>query len=185
MYMSLFRTVFKNKITKKRWIFEPYVFIFCNIFWNFLSKISLLVWPHCVTCAILVPWPGTEPRPQPWKYQVLTTGLPGNSHNSLFLELFLIFLISKYLWLALVSLISNSVNLLTGSQTFIVHESGHYHHGVYLAYRLVLWNLWAKDGFIICLITEKIKDVLWCKDFKLQILLFINWISSHIHLFIH
>ena len=39
-----------------------------------------LFWPSLEACGIPVPWPEIEPRPWQWKRQVLTTGLPGNSH---------------------------------------------------------------------------------------------------------
>ena len=42
------------------------------------SKIEFFIW---LSCRILVPWPGTEPRPQQWMRQRLTIGLPGNSQN--------------------------------------------------------------------------------------------------------
>ena len=45
------------------------------------SNFSLFLWPYCMACRVLVPWPGIEPRPWQWKHQVLTTGLPGNSLN--------------------------------------------------------------------------------------------------------
>ena len=30
------------------------------------------VWPHCMACGILVPWPRIGPRPPQWKHPVLT-----------------------------------------------------------------------------------------------------------------
>lgn len=39
---------------------------------------------HLATCRIFIPQPGVEPWAWQWKPQVLTTGLPGNSLNSVF-----------------------------------------------------------------------------------------------------
>ena len=38
----------------------------------------------CAACGILILQPGVEPRPQPWKLRVLTTGSPGNSLENMF-----------------------------------------------------------------------------------------------------
>ena len=38
-------------------------------------------WPQCVTCRILVPTPGIEPRPWKWRHWVLTIGPQGNSQG--------------------------------------------------------------------------------------------------------
>ena len=43
-----------------------------------LLHIDLFFCRHA-TCEMLVPWPGTDPRPWQWKCQVLTTRLPANS----------------------------------------------------------------------------------------------------------
>ena len=42
---------------------------------------TFLLWPHCVACGILVPWPGIEPVPCALEGRVLTTGLWGKSPN--------------------------------------------------------------------------------------------------------
>ena len=47
----------------------------------------LFVWPRWAACGIVVPQPGIEPGPQQWKRQVLTTRLPGNSHEPQFLKI--------------------------------------------------------------------------------------------------
>ena len=52
---------------------------------------SLLFWPCHAACEMLVPWPGTDPRPWQWKCQVLTTKLPENSLFSLKTYLFPIY----------------------------------------------------------------------------------------------
>ena len=44
-----------------------------------LKRLFFFFWLRHMACRILVPCPGTEPRPQQWKCQVLTTGPPGNS----------------------------------------------------------------------------------------------------------
>ena len=49
------------------------------LFWLGLLFIIFIFWPHHAVCRILVPWPRIEPGPRQWKYQLLTTGLPGNS----------------------------------------------------------------------------------------------------------
>ena len=41
--------------------------------------IFFFFWPCHLTCGILVPQPGIEPRPRQWERRVLTTGPPGNS----------------------------------------------------------------------------------------------------------
>ena len=38
----------------------------------------------CAACGILILQPGMEPRSQPWKLRVLTTGSPGNSLENMF-----------------------------------------------------------------------------------------------------
>ena len=41
---------------------------------------------HCfAACRILVPWLRIKPGPQQWKYKILTTELPGDSLNVLFI----------------------------------------------------------------------------------------------------
>ena len=39
-----------------------------------------------MSCGILVPWPGIKSGPQQWKFQVLTTRLPGKSLSVLFFK---------------------------------------------------------------------------------------------------
>ena len=56
--------VFQGFRDKKFWYF--------HILWKFF-----LAMPQA--CGILVPWPGTKPRPRQWKLWVPTTGLPRNS----------------------------------------------------------------------------------------------------------
>ena len=48
---------------------EVIVFLFLRYFF----------WSYHVACGILVPWPGTEPRPQKWEPGILTTRPPGHS----------------------------------------------------------------------------------------------------------
>ena len=49
----------------------------CPLFWSFCL---FVFWLCCVAYNILVPWPGTEPRPQLWKHWVLTIrGFPVGS----------------------------------------------------------------------------------------------------------
>ena len=45
----------------------------------YIKKKKKVFWPCCVAWGILVPWPGIEPVPLPWKRGVLTTGPPGKS----------------------------------------------------------------------------------------------------------
>ena len=64
--------------------------VFPDFFWlvcPFLFFLSFLLWPHCTTCGILVPWPGIKPRPQQRKHQAPTTGPPENSLPSVSLFL--------------------------------------------------------------------------------------------------
>ena len=49
-----------------------------------LSLSFFFFWLHLATCRIFIPQPGVEPWPRQWKPQVLTTGLPENSLNSVF-----------------------------------------------------------------------------------------------------
>lgn len=45
------------------------------------SSVFHLFWPHCVSCKILVPWPGIESLPSCSGSTVLTSGIPGKSHH--------------------------------------------------------------------------------------------------------
>ena len=62
--------------------------------WQSLSTSPFFFWLYHAACRILVPQPGIEPKPQQWKCQVLTTGLPGNS----LLFYFFIFLFLFFNW---------------------------------------------------------------------------------------
>ena len=50
----------------------------CNLYWS-LKFCFVLFSLSCAAFGILVSQPGVEPRPQQWKHEVLTTGLPGHS----------------------------------------------------------------------------------------------------------
>ena len=66
--------------------FFPQLLFFKDTFMLFYYY--FLIWPHCTSCRILVPPPGTEPGAQPWKCQVLTGGQPENSLQLLTKSLF-------------------------------------------------------------------------------------------------
>ena len=59
-----------------------------NVLWHLASLFFCFCffWPLCKACGILVPWPGIE-SPLHWKCGVLTTGLPGKSLASLYINL--------------------------------------------------------------------------------------------------
>ena len=65
------------------WIHFPlilYSLFWFSIFLPFLPPSLLLCFLFgCMTCGILVPWPGIRPTPLAVKAWVLTTGPPGNS----------------------------------------------------------------------------------------------------------
>ena len=56
----------------------------CPVHFSFSS--FLFFWPRHKACGILVPWPAIERGPQQWKRRVLTTGLPGNFPQYIFLK---------------------------------------------------------------------------------------------------
>ena len=73
-----------------------------------LKEIQILLWDfqefffflQCTACRILVPQPGMEPRV--WKHRVLTTGLPGNSLEIFFWNIFDLCWVESWLsWLVI------------------------------------------------------------------------------------
>ena len=73
--LSLFVSVTLFCPNRLQKLVKPAFFFFFNIFWL-----------HPTACGISVPQPGLKPVPLHWQLRVLTTGLPGKSQLSLFIQ---------------------------------------------------------------------------------------------------
>jgi len=117
---------------------------FSSIFKNFLNYFS----PPGMTCGILVPWPGTEPKPLQWKCGVLTRGPPGESLLQYFTRITILshWIPVSFANLRLVLSICHLFILCLWKFLEFPLVFLKYHHGV-SAYRLSLSKLYGKETF--------------------------------------